>query len=94
MLWSRTRLDRNGLATGTSVLTFGLSSILFVFSATSMAAGLEQCGNSAVRVTDQIYNEGELSRLLDSQEWYNNTIEAIDKISIATSIASAGGGGL
>lgn len=80
-----------GLATGTSVLTFGLSSILFVVSAASVASGTAQCINSGVRVVDQTFNKGELSRLLDSEEWYNNTISAIDKIGIATTAVGVGG---
>lgn len=69
-----------GTSTALSVLTFG--------AATASSA---QCGVSTFRLwNESSFGNSATNRWLDSQEWYNHTVTALDVLSVAGAAAATG----
>ncbi|EKW1657239.1 hypothetical protein ACJO73_17095 [Citrobacter freundii] len=66
-----------------TVTTFGAATPLAVISTLGTMATAGQCINGGLRLVDIYTNEGKKVKWLDSQEWYNATIMALDLISLA-----------
>lgn len=66
-----------------TVTTFGAATPLAIISTLGTMATIGQCINGGLRLVAIYTNEGNKVKWLDSQEWYNNTIMALDLISLA-----------
>ena len=66
-----------------TVTTFGAATPLAVISTLGTIATAGQCINGTMRLVDIYTNDGKRVKWFDSQEWYNNTIMALDMISLA-----------
>jgi hypothetical protein len=72
-------------------VTGGASATITVLTYSAAVASSIQCGNSFVRmVNESQYGDPELNRRLDSQEWYNQTLTALDVVSVTGAAAAAG----
>lgn len=74
-----------------SLATFGFSSVVFVISIASALSGIAQCANSAMRVYDEAFDNGALSEKLNTEEWYNNTLTALEAVSLFSAVIGAKG---
>ncbi len=98
-------LSSVGLSCGAAVLSWvviigssaaipvsgGASTAITVLAYGAATASSLQCGNSVVRLVNETdVGNPELNRWLDSQEWYTHTLTALDAISVAGGIVSAG----
>lgn len=69
----------------------GSSSVITVLSYTAATASSIQCLNSGYRLYNETsLGDAERNSKLDSQEWYQHTMTALDAISIAGAAAAAG----
>ncbi len=69
----------------------GASTAITVLAYGAATASSIQCGNSVIRLVNETdLGSPEVNRWLDSQDWYNHTLTALDAVSIAGGIASAG----
>lgn len=72
-------------------VTGGASATITVLTYSAAVASSFQCGNSFVRMVNETqYGDPELNRQLDSQEWYNQTLTALDVVSVLGAAAAAG----
>lgn len=69
----------------------GASTVITVLAYGAATASSLQCGNSVIRLVNETdLGSPEFNRWLDSQEWYNHTLTALDGISLAGGVASVG----
>lgn len=69
----------------------GASTAVAILGYGAATASSIQCVNSFVRMTNESqYGSTEVNRWLDSQEWYSHTMTALDVVSVAGGVASAG----
>lgn len=74
-----------------SLVTFGFSSVVFVISISAAVAGTVQCVNSGFRVYDQAFSDGKINEKLDTEEWYANTMKALEAVSLLSAAVGVKG---
>ena len=70
-------------------ITGGLSATVNILGVSAAIASSAQCGNGLIRIGSEILDDGQTSDILDSQEWYHETVKAIDVISLAGAATSS-----
>jgi hypothetical protein len=71
-------------------LTAGASAAVSALAWSSGVAAAAQCGISAGRLLNELYDPGSNERHLDSKAWYETTSLILDGISLAGGVASLG----
>lgn len=67
---------------GATPITGGLSTTVAVLGWAAAGASFIQCGNSLVRVANEMWGEAGANDALDRQEWYSATSIALDTLSV------------